>query len=143
MTESEFLERAGACLDSIEAALDASAIECDLERHGSVLDVELADGSKIVINSQTPMRQLWVAARSGGFHFGWDGTAWRDTRDGSELFAALSRVVSAQGGEAVVLRPRSWRSAPWAHRPANSVPTPRHRLLDADCRHPEPGWNSS
>ncbi len=107
MTESEFLERAEACLDSIEAALDASAIECDLERHGSVLDVELADGSKIVINGQTPMRQLWVAARSGGFHYAWDGAAWRDTRDGSELFAALSRVVSAQGGEAVVLRPRS------------------------------------
>ena len=107
MTESEFLERAEACLDAIEAALEDSAIDCDLERHGAVLNVELADGSKIVVNSQTPMRQLWVAARSGGFHYAWDGGAWRDTRDGSELFAALSRIVSAQGGHAVVLRPRN------------------------------------
>ena len=106
MTESEFLERAEACLDAIEAALEGSGVDCDLERHGPVLDVELDDGSKIVINSQAPMQQLWVAARSGGFHYAWDGTAWRDTRDGSELFAALSRIVSAQGGSAVVLRPR-------------------------------------
>ena len=105
MTESEFLERAEACLEAIESALEGAPVDCDLERHGPVLDVEFADGSKIVINSQTPMRQLWVAARSGGFHYAWDGAAWRDTRDGSELFAALSRIVSAQGGEAVVLRP--------------------------------------
>jgi len=107
MTESEFLERAEACLDAIESALEDSAVDCDLERHGPVLDVEFADGSKIVINSQTPMRQLWVAARSGGFHYAWDGTAWRDTRDGSELFVALSRIVSAQGGHAVVLSDRT------------------------------------
>ena len=106
MTESEFLERAEACLDAIEAALEDSGVDCDLERHGSLRDVELADGAKIVINSQAPMQQLWVAARSGGFHYAWDGSAWRDTRDGSELFAALSRIVSAQGGSAVVLRPR-------------------------------------
>jgi CyaY protein len=107
MTESEFLERAEACLAAIESALEDSAVDCDLERHGPVLDVEFADGSKIVINSQTPMRQLWVAARSGGFHYAWDGTAWRDTRDGSELFVALSRIVSAQGGHAVVLSDRT------------------------------------
>jgi CyaY protein len=106
MTESEFLERAEACLDAIEAALEDSAVDCDLERHGPVLEIELPDGAKIVVNSQTPMRQLWVAARSGGFHYAWDGAEWRDTRDGSELFAALSRVVSAQAGQAVILRPR-------------------------------------
>jgi CyaY protein len=49
------------------------------------------------------MRQIWVAARSGGYHFSYDGRDWRDTRDGTELFASLSRLVSAQGGHPVVL----------------------------------------
>jgi CyaY protein len=50
------------------------------------------------------MRQMWVAAKSGGYHYEWRDGAWRDTRDGSELFAALSRVLSAQGDVAVLLR---------------------------------------
>jgi CyaY protein len=70
-----------------------------------VLTLELGDGSKVVINSQAPMQQMWVAGRSGAFHYAWHDGAWRDTRDGSELFAALSRLVSAQGGEPVVLGP--------------------------------------
>ena len=51
------------------------------------------------------MQQMWVAGRNGAFHYAWRDGAWRDTRDGSELFAALSRLVSAQGGEPVVLGP--------------------------------------
>jgi CyaY protein len=71
-----------------------------------VLTLELAEGGKIVVNTQAPMQQIWIAARSGGFHFGWSDGVWRDTRDGRELFAALSAIVSSQGGVAVVLRPR-------------------------------------
>jgi CyaY protein len=48
---------------------------------------------------------MWVAGRNGAFHYAWRDGAWVDTRDGSELFSALSRLVSAQGGEAVVLGP--------------------------------------
>jgi CyaY protein len=106
MTESEFLERAEACLQAIESALDDSGVDCDVSRTGPVLDIELANGAKIVVNSQAAMQQLWVAARSGGYHYAWDGAAWRDTRDGSELFASLSRIVSAQGGQPVVLKAR-------------------------------------
>ena len=68
-----------------------------------VLEIELHDGSKIIVNRHAPAQELWVAARSGGFHFRWDGRCWRDTRDGSELFAALSALISAQAGVAVVL----------------------------------------
>jgi len=69
-----------------------------------VLEIEFADGSRMVINRHGAAREIWVAARSGGFHFRWDGSVWRDTRDGAELFAALSRLVSAQGGQPVLLR---------------------------------------
>jgi CyaY protein len=58
----------------------------------------------MVINRHGAAREIWVAAPSGGFHFRWQDGAWRDTRDGSELFAALSRLVSAQSGQPVVLR---------------------------------------
>ncbi|HEU0204997.1 MAG TPA: iron donor protein CyaY [Burkholderiaceae bacterium] len=107
MTESEFLENAEATLDAIENALEAlEGIDIEATRTGNVLTLELPDASKIVINTQTPTRQIWVAAKSGGFHYLWRDGHWRDTREGTELFTALSRLISAQGGQAVVLKPR-------------------------------------
>jgi CyaY protein len=106
MTESEFNERSEAALRSLELAIDAVDAGIDCSRSGGVLTLELPDDTKIIVNTQQPMRQIWVAARSGGYHFAFDGQVWRDTRDGTELFAALSRLVSAQGGQAVVLSPK-------------------------------------
>jgi len=106
MTEAEFHSRAQAALAAIESAIEALDIDAEVDRSGDVLTLELDDGGKIVVNTQAPMQQIWVAARSGGFHFGWSDGVWRDTRDGRELFAALSAIVSSQGGVAVVLRPR-------------------------------------
>jgi CyaY protein len=106
MTDTEFLERAERVLRSIEAALDAVDADIEVSRSGNVLTLELEDGARVVVNSQAPMQQIWLAARSGAHHYAWSGEDWRDTRDGSELFAALSRLLSAQGGAAVVLRDR-------------------------------------
>lgn len=106
MTDSEFLERAEAALDAIEGAVEDAGVDIEIERSGNVLTLEMPDGSKVIVNSQAPMQQLWVAARSGGFHYALREGLWVDTRDGSELFAALSRIVSAQGGSLGSLRPR-------------------------------------
>src|SRR5215203_288419 len=103
MSESEFIELAEATLAAIEHAVDASEVDIEAARAGNVLTLELHNGSKVVINSQAPMQQMWVAGKSGAFHYSRQGSQWMDTRDGSELFAALSRLISAQGGEAVVL----------------------------------------
>ena len=105
MTESEFSELAEATLDAIEAALEATGADIEASRSGNVLTLELGNGSKVVVNSQAPMQQIWVAARSGGFHYARQQGAWVDTREGSELFAALSRILSAQGGTPVLLAP--------------------------------------
>ncbi len=108
MTETEFLAQAEHALAAIEAALSSAQEEFDFDvdthRSGNVLTLELENQSKLVINSQASMQQLWVAARSGGYHYALtqDGS-WRDTRNGSELFAALSQLLSAQGGVPVVL----------------------------------------
>jgi CyaY protein len=107
MTDSEFEALAQETLDAVESALEASAVDADVERKaGGVLELEFADGAKMVINRHAAAREIWVAARSGGFHFRHDGALWRDARDGTELFAALSRLVSAQGGTPVVLARR-------------------------------------
>jgi CyaY protein len=105
MNESEFEALAGAALEKIERALEASGVEADFElKAGGVLEIEFDDRSKIIVNRHGAAREIWVAARSGGFHFRWDGATWRDTREGSELFAALSRLVSQQGGQSVILK---------------------------------------
>lgn len=109
MTESEFLQQAEATLSQIEATLEELANTSDLDvectRSGNVLEIEFVDnGTKIIVNSQAPMKELWVAAKSGGFHFKVDGSKWINSRDGGvELFAALSQMVSQQGGIEVTL----------------------------------------
>jgi CyaY protein len=104
MNDAEFERLAGAALQAIEQRLEASGVDADFElKEGGVLEVEFADGSKLIVNRHAAAREIWLAARSGGFHFRWDGLGWRDTRDGTELFAALSRVASQQAGHAVHL----------------------------------------
>jgi CyaY protein len=104
MDAREFEAQATRTLEAIERALEASGVDADFElKEGGVLELEFADGSKIIVNRHGAAREIWVAARSGGFHYRWDGAAWRDTRDGTELFAALSRLVSAQSGTGVIL----------------------------------------
>ena len=104
MTESEFEALAGAALAALESAIEACLPDADVQAKGEgLLEIEFEDGSKMVINRHGAAREIWVAAKSGGFHFRHDGSAWRDTRDGSELFAAVSKLASLQGGMPVVL----------------------------------------
>ena len=108
MTETEFLAVAEAVLDDIEARIEQTADTADVDvecsRSGNVLEIEFIDqGSKIIVNTQAPMQEIWVAARSGGFHYRLKGDAWIDTRDGSELFAALSSLASAQAGKTLAI----------------------------------------
>ncbi|MGL1446754.1 iron donor protein CyaY [Vibrio parahaemolyticus] len=110
MTESDFLDLADATLNAIETALedacDASDLDVECSRSGNVLEIECVDnGSKIIINSQAPMQEMWLAARSGGFHYKFDGSHWLNTRDGTELYATLSEVVSSQAGVPVTIKP--------------------------------------
>lgn len=105
MTESEFNRRIDATLLAIEEAVDASGASIDYENVGGVLTLSLDNGSQVIVNRQTPVRQLWVAARSGGYHFSYDNRReeWRRISDDAELFSVLSEALTAQGGEAVVL----------------------------------------
>lgn len=106
MNESEFNALAVSTLDRLAAAIEGSQLECDCEFKGDgVLEIEFENGIRIIVNRQSAAQELWVAAKSGGFHFRHDGTSWLNARDGSELFATLSRLVSEQSGQSVVLGP--------------------------------------
>jgi CyaY protein len=106
MTDAEFETLTDAALAAVERALERADLDLDVQSKGAgVLEIEFADGSKVIVNRHAAAREIWVAARSGGFHFRRVDDAWRNTRDGTELFAALSRIVSAQGGAPVILAP--------------------------------------
>lgn len=104
MTETEFNQLVDATLRKIEAALDASDADLDYETAAGILTLEFEDGSKIIVNRQGPTQEIWVAAKSGGYHYRWDGAAWLNTRDGSELFQSLSTYASQQAGEAISIK---------------------------------------
>lgn len=108
MDEQEFLKLAEAQMTALEQSLDRlqdqGEVDFDVEtKPGGILELEFEDGSKIIVNRHAAAREIWVAARSGGFHFRWDGTNWVGTRDGGELMAAIARCMSEQAGVPVTL----------------------------------------
>ena len=104
MEEREFNQLADAMLARIEAALEASSSDLDFEiKPGGVIEIEFDSGTKVIVNRHTAAREIWVAARSGGYHFRPAGDRWLATRDGEELMAALARCLSEQAGEPVTL----------------------------------------
>lgn len=108
-TDSTFLAAADRVLSAIGEALDAALASADVDvdwnLNDGILEIECDDGSKVIVNRHVPNREIWVAARSGGFHFAARDGAWRDTRSGSELGAALAVVLRAQAALDVHLPP--------------------------------------
>lgn len=101
-TDSEFIAAADAVLALVGEALDrallASDADVDWTLNDGILEIECEDGSKLIVNRHVANREIWVAARSGGFHFRPQEGRWRDTRSGEELGSALGALVEAQAG---------------------------------------------
>ena len=108
MEESAFNALAEAELARIETALEACGADIDIEpKPGGILELEFDNGSKMIINRHTAAREIWVAAKSGGFHFRFQGESWVNTRDGRELWAMLADLVAAQNDQPVQLNPQA------------------------------------
>jgi CyaY protein len=108
MDEQEFMAAADAELARIEAALDQASdsdvADFDFEtKPGGVIEIEFDNGTKIILNRHGAAKEIWLAAKSGGYHFRPEGGRWLGTRDGEELLAALSRTMSEQAGVKVTL----------------------------------------
>lgn len=102
MTDTEYLDRAEALLSRVEQACDrlndSTDADIDNQRVGGMVTLTFANGSQIVINLQKPLQEVWMASRSGGYHYRFDGAAWQDTKGAGEFYAHLAREASAQAG---------------------------------------------
>lgn len=105
ISESEFASAADRTLaaigEALDVALEASDADVDWSLNDGVLEIDCQDGGKLIVNRHVPNREIWVAARSGGFHFRAQDGVWRDTRSGAELGAALGELIRVQAGVAV------------------------------------------
>lgn len=105
LSDADYNAQTRALLDGIEATvdgwLDADVVDIDSHRSGGLLELSFPNGSKIVINTQPPLQELWLAARGGGFHFRHVDGAWLDTKTSVAFHALLSREASAQAGQAL------------------------------------------
>ncbi len=108
--DKQFYQLGSNLLQSIEAALEAADDELDLDldverQGGNVINIRFRDKSVIVVNTQPPLHEIWVAAKSGGYHYRWAGTTtqplWLDTKTGKELLSDLTEFASAQAGQLV------------------------------------------
>jgi CyaY protein len=104
MTETDFNSQVDAMLLAIERALEESGLDLEFETTNGILVIEFQNATKVIINRQTPNREIWVAARSGGFHFRRQGDLWIDTRSGMSLLQLLEDVISQQAGARANLR---------------------------------------
>ena len=102
LSDGEYHRLTAAVLAAIEATVDRwlqdDVIDIDSHRTGGLLELVFPDRSRIVINTQPPLHELWLASREGGFHYRHVAGRWLDTRDGSEFFEVLSREASRQAG---------------------------------------------
>jgi len=109
LTDTEYALLTGAVLAAIEATADGwlqdDVVDVDTARSGGLLELGFTDGSKIVVNTQPPLQELWLAARSGGYHFKHVQGRWLDTRDGREFFEALSSCASEHAGQPLRVLP--------------------------------------
>jgi CyaY protein len=102
MTDLEFMDRAEFVLKAVEASCDRindeGLADIDNQRTGGMVTLVFSNRSQIVINLQKPLHEIWLAARSGGYHYLFDGACWTDSKGQGEFFASLSRYASEQAG---------------------------------------------
>ncbi len=103
MTDLEFLDRAELLLKAIELACDRindeGDVDIDNQRVGGMITLTFENKSQIIVNLQKPLHEVWLAARSGGYHFKFDGQQWADTKGQGEFFDRLTKDATAQTGK--------------------------------------------
>jgi len=103
MTDPEYMDRAEAALAAIERSCDrindVTDADIDNQRVGGMITITFRNGSQLIVNLQKPLHEIWLAARSGGYHYRHDGSAWVDTKTREEFFGNLTREATLQAGQ--------------------------------------------
>ncbi len=106
MQDTDYQDRAEALLRAIELTVDrindSSDVDIDAQRVGAMVTLVFGDKSQIIVNLQKPLQEVWMAAKSGGYHYKWQGAQWLEARGGGEFFADLSRDATIQSGSPLV-----------------------------------------
>lgn len=109
LSDADYHGRAMALLSGIELQIDRwlqnDVVDIDTSRTGGLLELSLPNGSKLVVNTQPPLQEIWLAARRGGFHFRQLDGRWRDTKTDQEFYATLSECASEQAGRPLRFEP--------------------------------------
>ncbi|MFP5400217.1 MAG: iron donor protein CyaY [Gammaproteobacteria bacterium] len=107
LTDSEYDRLSGALLAAVEARADRwlqdDVIDIDTQRTGGLLELSFPGGRKIVVNTQPPLHEIWLAARQG-YHFHHVAGRWVE-RGGREFFDVLSDCASEYAGRALRFEP--------------------------------------
>ena len=100
LTEARFHDLVDATQQTLEDVFDDSGLDIDLEISAGVLTVKFENGSQLIFSRQEPLRQLWLAAVSGGFHFDYDAESerWMCDKSEEQLGEMLERIVKQQAG---------------------------------------------
>ncbi len=98
LTEARFHDLVDATQEKLEDIFDDSELDVDLESSAGVLTVKFEGGSQLIFSRQEPLRQLWLAAVSGGFHFDYDEESerWMCDKSEEQLGEMLERIVKQQ-----------------------------------------------
>ncbi len=105
LPDADYHRLTQAVLAAIESNVDRwlqeDVVDIDAHRTGGLLELAFLNRAKMVINTQPPLQEIWLAARSGGYHYRYVDGQWRDTRDGSLLNERLNVCASAEAGTAL------------------------------------------
>ena len=94
MTETEYLQQTQMLFNAVMTHIEDNYPDLDAQSQGAIVEIENDDGQKIIINQQTPMQEVWLASRSGGYHFKWNAATWVNTRDGADFWEFLNMTLS-------------------------------------------------
>lgn len=105
MDETTFKKLSTDVIERVRKALDAQdpdVVEAVME--AEVLKIAFPRQTPFVLNTQRPVREVWLAADRQAWHFRYDGAKWVDKKGtGAELFTTLGELVSRKVGATIVL----------------------------------------
>ncbi len=94
MDEHEFERRAAEAWKRVlDLFDDVDPDEADVEPSGDVIRIDFRGGRRVVLNTQRPARQIWLAGGARAWHFSFEpksGRWYDDKGRGDELLATLA-----------------------------------------------------
>lgn len=103
MNDSQYNLIAEDLLLAVEEAVEECGVDIDYEGVGGLLTLTFKNNTKVIINKQAPLHEIWVATKFNGHHFAFSDELWTDKRGGGEFWQFLSAAISKQAETEITL----------------------------------------